>query len=150
MKHIVTFLLLFCALAVGASKLTRAADEEAPKMMAVEDDMHEFMEYAFEPFFHELKESLAKEPENKRAWKPVKANSLILAESGNLLMLRGPEENKDAWNRLAHELRDQGKLLYGAAKKRDYASTRKHYEAFVSNCNACHEQFADGEHMQKP
>lgn len=125
-------------------------DNAKPSLKPVEDDMHEFMEYAFEPFFHELKETMAQPPADKRAWKPVKANSLILAENGNLLMLRGPDEDKDDWNRIAADLRDQGGLLYQAAKKRDYAVARKQYEGFVAKCNECHEQFADGEHIQKP
>ena len=132
---------------------THAADEDvkpAGKMQPVEDDVHEFMEYAFEPFFHELKKSLAAPPKDKRAWVPVKANSLILAENGNLLMLRGPDEGKAAWNQLSVELRDQGKLLYQAAKKRDFETARRHYEVFVSKCNACHQKFAEGEHIQKP
>lgn len=136
---------------------THAADEEhetksqaAHAMKPVEADVHEFMEYAFEPFFHELKESLAESPKDKKAWVPVKANSLILAENGNLLMLRGPDEGKAEWNKISADLRDQGKLLYQAAKKRDYEVARKEYVSFVAKCNVCHEKFADGEHMQKP
>ena len=131
---------------------TQAADvaEVGTNLQAVEDDVHEFMEYAFEPFFQQLKSSLAEPPAHKKAWVPVKANSLMLAENGNLLMLRAPDENEDDWNRLSADLREQGKLLYQAAKKRDYEITKKHYVSFVSKCNACHEKFADGEHLQKP
>lgn len=129
-----------------------AADKVEPKLAPVEDDMHEFMEYAFEPFFKELRATMKSEPADRNAWKPVKANSLILAENGNLLMMRGPEdgEEKRAWNALAADLREHGRLLYQQAKKRDYTQARKHYEAFVTKCNACHEKFADGEHMLKP
>lgn len=158
------FFLSVLSIAVAVSALimmpsTHAADEEhegeshdtkANAMQPVEADMHEFMEYAFEPFFHELKESMAESPKDKKAWKPVKANSLILAENGNLLMLRGPDEKKSEWNKIAADLRDQGKLLYQAAKKRDYAVARKEYVTFVAKCNVCHEKFAEGEHMQKP
>ena len=104
------FALIFCvSLAVNLPR-SISADEEgnAPRMKPVEDDVHEFMEYAFEPFFHALKESMAEAPKDGKAWKPVKANSLILAENGNLLMLRGPEENNAEWNKLAADLRDQG------------------------------------------
>ena len=126
------------------------AGKPTAKLMPVEDDMHEFMEYAFEPYFHELKEALAEPPANGKAWKPVKASSLVLAENGNLLMIRGPEDDRTAWDRIAVELRDQGQLLYRAAKKRDYDEARKQYVAFVAKCNECHHQFADGEHLQKP
>lgn len=129
---------------------TGDTDKPAIAMVPVEADVHEFMEYAFEPFFHTLKSALEGAPADKNAWKSVKANALVLAENGNLLMLRGPEENSTAWNRLATEMRDQGKQLYQAAKKRDYSASRQQYERFVEKCNACHHEFADGEHLQKP
>ena len=146
--------ILVCVAWLGVStSYTTAQDGDASaktKLRPVEDDMHEFMEYAFEPYFHELRESLAKPPENGKAWKPVKATSLVLAENGNLLMLRGPEEGRDAWNQIAADLRDQGELLYQAARKRDYDEARKQYVGFVAKCNDCHNKFADGEHLQKP
>lgn len=119
-------------------------------MEPVEADMHEFMEYAFEPFFKQLKQAMKEEPANRKAWVPIKATSLILAENGNLLMLRGPEEKKPEWDALSQQLRAEGQKLYQSAKKRDFELTTKHYKQFVSNCNACHEKFADGKHIQKP
>ena len=65
-------------------------------------------------------------------------------------MLRPPEEETNEWNRLSAELRDSGGELYAAAKTRDYPTTREKYVNFVHKCNACHEQFADGEHLQEP
>lgn len=129
---------------------SKAADKQKPQPVAVEDDVHEFMEYAFEPFFHDLKSSLAAAPKNNKGWKAVKANALILAENGNLLMLRAPDEDAAEWNELSAQLRDQGGKLYRAAKKRDYDVAHAEYVKFVTACNQCHERFADGEHMQKP
>jgi hypothetical protein len=143
---IALFIILFASL----SRMN-AADKAVPKLEPVEADMHEFMEYAFEPFYKSLRESMKSEPADKRAWKPVKANSLVLAENGNLLMMRGPDgDDKKAWNALATDMREHGRLLYQQAKKRDYTQARKHYETFITKCNACHEKFADGKHMLKP
>ena len=119
-------------------------------LVPVESDVHEFMEYAFEPFFEQLKASLQQAPADRKSWVPVKANALVLAEAGNLLMLRGPEEHQQQWDALAVDLRDHGQTLYQAAKKRDYAVAREAYVTFVAKCNACHEKFADGEHIQQP
>lgn len=142
-----TLIVATLSVALPASK---AADNETPQPVAVEDDVHEFMEYAFEPFFHALKSSLATAPKDNKGWKVVKANALILAENGNLLMLRAPEEEAGAWNELAAQLRDEGGKLYRAAKKRDYKVAHPQYVKFVATCNRCHERFADGEHLQKP
>lgn len=127
-----------------------AGDGNEPSLVPVELDHHEFMEYAFAPFFEQLKSAIASEPADRKGWVPIKANSLILAENGNLLMLRPAEDDEGDWNQHAAELRDKGQLLYKSAKKRDYALSRKHFISLIEKCNACHKQFADGEHLQEP
>ena len=137
--------------AIGSTVLGDASESDSkPQLEAVEPDVHEFMEYAFDPVFKVLKATMQSEPQNRKGWVPLKSTALLLAENGNLLMLRAPEENSAEWNKLSAELRQQGKPLYQAAKKRDFDATRKEYKAIVANCNACHQSFADGEHMLEP
>jgi hypothetical protein len=116
----------------------------------VESDMHEFMEYAFEPTYRRLKPVIATAPTDNKAWKAIKADSLILAEGGNLLLIRQPEKDAADWARHSTQVRDTGGQLYEAAKAKDYAAARKHYEAMIQNCNACHKQFAAGEYTLSP
>ena len=116
----------------------------------VEPDMHEFMEYVFQPTYKRLKQSIATEPENRKAWKSIKSDALILAEGGNLLLLHEPKDNGASWNTHSVNVRKEGGLLYKAAKVRDFKVARKHYEAMMKNCNACHQDFADGEHQLAP
>ena len=116
----------------------------------VEPDMHEFMEYVFQPTFRRLKQAMAGTPADNQAWKSIKADSLILAEGGNLLLIRPSEDDAADWVKHSVEVRDFGGQLYRAAKAKDEQLARKHYEAMVQNCNACHEQFAGGEHMLTP
>lgn len=123
---------------------------DAPQPEPVESDMHEFMEYQFQPVYLRLKASLAQAPENRAGWKGVKSDSLILAEGGNLLLLRKPEADVAEWDRYSVETRQHGGELYKAAKASDYANARKHYEAMLVSCNACHTKFADGKHQLKP
>ncbi len=126
------------------------AQEAAPEDKAVEPDMHEFMEYVCEPPCKRLKAALATAPADNAAWKGIKSDSLILAEAGNLLLRRPPEKDAAAWVAHSKKVRDTGILLYAAAKKKDTVETRKQWEGLLQNCNACHTQFADGEHMLKP
>ena len=126
------------------------AQEAAPEDKAVEPDMHEFMEYVCEPPCKRLKAVLATAPADNAAWKGIKSDSLILAEAGNLLHRRPPEKDAAAWVAHSKKVRDTGILLYAAAKKKDTVETRKQWEGLLQNCNACHTQFADGEHMLKP
>ena len=118
----------------------------------VEADMHEFMEYVFEPPYKRLKASLAAAPaaDDRAAWKAIKSDSLILAEAGNLLLGRPPEKDAADWNSHSMKVRDTGALLYSAAKKKDAVEARKQWAGLLENCNACHKQFAGGEHMLEP
>ena len=117
----------------------------------VVESMHQFMEYVFEPSYKQLKASLAAEPQEKADWKPVKGGSMVLAEGGNLLLLREPEEGDlKTWQDLSVAVRADAGQLYAAARERDYTAARSAYLAMLKNCNACHREFADGEHQLVP
>lgn len=136
----------------GSAPRSIGAQEQKPSAapVPVEESMHEFMEYVFQPTYVRLKGSMAVEPTENPGWKAIKADSLSLAESGNLLLLRTPDKDGKAWNDSSVAVRDLGGQLYQAARKKDYASARRHYVAMIEKCNACHTQFADGEHQLKP
>src|SRR5690606_25530851 len=108
---------------------------------------HEFMEYAFEPAYLRLKNALAAQPADNSAWKGIKSDALILAEGGNLLLMRPDGGDAAAWNELSVAVRQAGQQLYAAGKKRDFAAARPAFEALLIKCNACHTKFADGEHQ---
>jgi hypothetical protein len=138
--------------ALGAG--TPSQSDEPPRAMnrlePVEWDMHEFMEYACEEPYKRLKSSLAAAPANNAGWKGVKSDALLLAESGNLLQMRGPDERRAEWTKLSEAVRSSGAELYKAGKAKDFAAARPMWEALVVQCNACHKAFADGEHQLTP
>lgn len=131
-----------------------AADPNTSKSAAsakpVDDDMHHLMEYVFEPAWKRLQVTMASEPNDKKAWKAMKADSLTLAEVTNLLLHRMPKENSDDWVKLAGETRAAGSDFYQASRKKDFPSASKSYRLMLKNCNACHDAFADGEHQLAP
>jgi hypothetical protein len=129
------------------SQKSAGPDLEPGLLEPVEDDMHEFMEYEFEPTFKRLKPAIAADQVEQPNWKTLKAESLILAEGGNLLMLRAPKENKDQWVEHSRKLRLYGGQLYRTAKAKDFKAAREHYSQMVKTCNACHTDFAQGEHQ---
>lgn len=130
---------------VAADKSHGSSDEEP-----VEPDMHEFMEYVFQPTYKRLKPVMAQSPEDNAGWKSIKSDALILAEGGNLLLIRQPEDDAADWVKHSVQVRDFGGQLYRAAKAKDFTAAWKQYEKMIENCNACHQQFAGGEHMLKP
>ncbi|MCC9607401.1 hypothetical protein LOC68_12955 [Blastopirellula sp. JC732] len=139
--------LLSCVAAALCCSLGQANAAE-PK--PVESDMHEFMEYVYQPTYKRLKPAMAAEPKENAVWKEIKSTSLILAESGNLLLSRAPEEGAAEWNEYSIATRELGGDLYRAAKKKDYAAATTAYKAMLQKCNACHTKFAHGEHQLAP
>jgi len=125
---------------------TVSTDDAAP----VEDSMHEFMEYVFQPTYLRLKASMAAAPADNKGWKAVKSDSLILAESCNLLFARKPDEHGEDWTKHAKASKTHGAELYKAAKEKNFEAATKAYQSMLNNCNACHKQFEDGKHILQP
>lgn len=136
----------------GSQGSTAAAKARAIADQAevVEDDMHEFMEYVFQPTYRRLKATMAEEPADNKGWKAVKSDALILAESCNLLFARTPEEDGKDWNRHAAASRDAGAKLYQAARGKDFDAAGESWKLMLNSCNACHRQFEDGRHILTP
>lgn len=122
-------------------------DTSNTKLVPVETDMHEFMEYVFQPSFKRLKPAMEKEPVDNAGWKAIKAEALTLAEGGNLILMRAPEKNQAIWNLHTVKVRGHGRILYQAAKAKNFKLASQHYRLMVTSCNACHLQFAGGEHI---
>ncbi len=111
------------------------------------DNMHHFMEYICEPSYKGLKQVLATEPADRKAWKAFKNHALVLAESSALVAARGPEdeaENKQ-WKAISLEVYQSGKSLYKSVG--NYAEAKKHYGTMLDSCNRCHTVFAKGKHQ---
>ena len=121
-------------------------DDAAP----VEDSMHEFMEYVFQPTYLRLKANMVAAPADNKGWKAVKSDSLILAESCNLLFTRKPDEHGEDWVKHAIASKSSGAELYKAARAKDFPAATTAYTSMLNNCNACHKQFEDGKHILQP
>ena len=124
-----------------------AASESIPGPV---DNMHHFMEYVFEPGYQRLRARLSTAPTDKAAWKAVKGDALTLAEAANLLIRRAPKEDRALWVERATLVRQQGARLFHAARKSDFPTSQLAYRAMISNCNQCHQKFADGEYQLEP
>jgi hypothetical protein len=140
-----SILLASCLTVSLAMTSARAQEAAAP----VEEDMHEFMEYVFQPTYLRLKKSISELSPNQPDWKAIKSDTLILAESTNLLLHRG-EKDDPAWRKHALEVRQAGATLYAATKASNVEQTRAGFAAMLTRCNACHEEFTGGEPKLTP
>jgi hypothetical protein len=143
---------LLISQAVSVPRQVRGEDapQTQTKLVPVDKSMHEFMEYFFQPTYLRLKSTMAAAPSANEGWKAIKSDSLILAEGGNLLLLRTPLRDPARRNESSVAVRDSAGQLYKAARKKDFDLCRKTYEQMLTNCNSCHKQFAGGKHMLAP
>lgn len=151
-KHIIAIAVVASLLAIFTVQPSNSAAPDATEIAPapVEDSMHEFMEYVYQPTYKRLKVSMAQAPADRAGWKAVKADALTLAEAANLLLIRVPEKNGKEWAQHADATRTHGAALYKAARAQDYAAAQKSYATMLQHCNACHKTFADGKYQLKP
>jgi hypothetical protein len=129
------------------------ADEKSPAAatnVPVETNVKDFMEGVFQGPYRRLKPAMAAEPADRQGWKTIRSESLILAEGGNLLLVRKPEKDLDKWVEFSVAVRENGGQLYKAAKQKDFPATRKAYESMITQCNACHKHFDEGKNQLAP
>ena len=80
----------------------------------------------------------------------MKSDSLILAESCNLLFARKPDEHGEDWVKHATASKTHGAALYKAAREKNFEAATTAYTTMLNNCNACHKQFENGKHILQP
>jgi cytochrome c553 len=136
----------------GTTNPARADDASptAVRIVPVEANMYDFMEGVFQQPYRRLKEVMAAEPTDQQGWKTIQSESLILAEGGNLLLVRNLEVDADNWTEFSVAVREDGAQLFKAAKQKDFVGSRKAYESLLTHCNACHKQFDEGKNQLAP
>jgi mono/diheme cytochrome c family protein len=139
---------IFVSTTASDADETSTAVEHNPK--AVDVSMHDFMEGVFQSPYRRLKQSMAAAPADNAAWKALRSDALILAEGGNLLLLRKPEKDIEAWDKYSVDSRDAGAELVKAAKQKDFAAAKTAYEKMLVHCNGCHTQFDKGKNQLQP
>lgn len=107
------------------------------------DNMHHFMEYAYEPVYKNLAAAIKTEPADKAGWAKVKSGSMILAEASILLANRVPEDedSTETWKASSKLVHKHGSELFHAARKKDFAQVQKSFAAMSEGCKKCHEEY---------
>lgn len=81
-------------------------------------------------------------PTTDEEWAGVWRAALVIAESGNLLMLEGRARDRDAWMTLSRALVTVGKQAVAAAIARDPAAVLEVGGQVYEACTACHAAYA--------
>ena len=103
------------------------AQQSTVKPVATVKQLHEAM---ITPSSDALFDVGREAPKDEKGWAALRNNALILAESGNLLMLAGRAKDNGAWIKLPRELVDGG----AAALKAVEAGTRTRSSWATSSC----------------
>jgi hypothetical protein len=100
------------------------------------------MEGLLQANFRGLERNLRQRPADVETWAFVRGQALLIAETGNLLMLRPPKSaGQDVWMEFAGELRDRATRLAQQAAARDADRCRQGLVELAGTCNRCHQTF---------
>ena len=130
------------AIAVGQTQLPPPTPGKAkPKLQPVAETKL-LMDGLAHANFRGLERHLTQKPDDAQAWTFARGQALLLAETGNLLMLRPPRsQGQDRWFERATDLRGKATLLAQELAKRDYLNSRAAFVQVANSCNSCHQTF---------
>ena len=85
-------------------------------------------------------------PKDDKEWVALQHSAVRLAESGNVLMMRGHALNQDDWIKDAKMLVDVGAAAYKAARAKDANALAALNEPLNAACTTCHKQYRPNVH----
>ena len=95
--------------------------------------------------FRGLERLLKEKPADAESWTFARGQALLIAENGNLLLLRPPrKEGRDTWLERCADLREFATRLARFTANRDYEGSRSALVQVANACNRCHDTFRVG------
>lgn len=128
-----------------ALALTPWAESQGPKAGPRLEPIAEtklLMEGLAHANFKGLERLLRQAPTEPTHWTFARGQSLLIAETGNLLMLRPPKaQGVEAWFEKATDLRARAGALAKSLGEKDYHASRAAFVQLANSCNRCHQTF---------
>jgi cytochrome c553 len=87
-------------------------------------------------------------PKNEVEWNAIRAQALLLAESGNLLMMASRARDQGNWMKDSKMLIDAGASAYKAASAKDMTAILALNDSLNAACVTCHEQYRPNYHKR--
>lgn len=138
------------SLLVALAGLWLAGCQATPKFLPVAD-VRELMSAVIEPAadlywdavgtIDDSTGSTSYGPTSPEDWATVRTNAVILAESGNLLMMDGRARDRNEWMTLSRALVEAGKQAIAAATARDTAAVFNAGAVLYESCTQCHARY---------
>jgi hypothetical protein len=122
----------------GAQTITT---RQVPRLEAVAETKL-LMEGVTAANFRGLERMLREPPATYEAWVFARGQALLIAEGGNLLLLRPPKNRgQDTWQQYSMELRRNATELARHIAARDIERSRAALRTVADTCNRCHQTF---------
>lgn len=87
---------------------------------------------------------VAKEaPKDNKDWAAIRNQIVILAESGNLLMIGERAADRTTWMKMSLALVDAGMVALKAAEAKNVDALIETADQVMAACEACHDQYLD-------
>jgi hypothetical protein len=137
-------------LAAGASLLAMAAIAQAPSTFQPVGNMRQLMIDIIYPTSDVLFYVDRDPPKNEHEWSLLRAQALMLAESGNLIMMAGRARDQENWIKYSKIMIDLGTTAFKAAQAKDLDGIRALNDPLNDVCVNCHLQYRPGYHKRPP
>lgn len=80
-------------------------------------------------------------PKGDHDWETLEKQALMLAESGNLLMMEGRAKDRGVWMKDARLLVEAGAAAVKATRSKNIQAVLALNDQIITSCIACHTQF---------
>ena len=82
-----------------------------------------------------------REPKDEAGWNELRAKTLMLAESANLLLMPGRARDQDRWMADSKLMLDAGAAAFRAAKRKDLDALAALSDQLYQSCVTCHQHY---------
>jgi hypothetical protein len=128
-------------LSIGTLLLAGVSLAQGPSFQLV-GTMSELMVNVIHPASNEILMSIYRgAPKDDKEWAAVQRSALVLAESGNLLLMPGRVRDQGDWVKDSKLLVDVGTAAYKAARAKDAKALAALDSQIDATCTTCHKQY---------
>jgi hypothetical protein len=128
---------------IGLILVVTAAMAQAPAFQAV-GSVSELMISIIYPSSDALFYIERTPPKTDVEWNAIRNQALMLAESGNLLMMAGRAKDQQDWIKDSKMLVDVGRTAYKLAQARNMEGIVALNDQLYASCVTCHTQYRPG------
>jgi hypothetical protein len=133
----------------GAGLLAMAAMAQAPTSFEPIGNMSQLMIDIIYPTSDAIFYVDREPPKTQHDWDRLRSQALMLAESGNLLMMEGRARDQGNWIKESKMLVDIGAQAFKAAQAKNVDGIRALNDSLNAACVTCHYQYRPGYHRRQ-